>query len=83
MISDLPKEITASYHGDSVRLLIGPQQETGHIIEIGNVLLTQVGGELATVCNPRPIDGFKDCVLDHWKRHGYSIVGDDQDTTTD
>ena len=81
--ADLSQEITMSYHGDSVDLLLVPDGQGGYAIATGDVLLTQVGRELATVCNPRPIDGFKDYVLDHWKRHGYTIVGDDQNTTTD
>ena len=83
-ISDLPQEITTSYHGDSVDLLIvADDQERDHMFDAGHVMLTQVGTELATVCNPRPIDGFKDYVLDRWKKLGYTIVSDDQNTTTD
>ena len=83
IISGLAKEITTSYHGDSVDLLILPQADGKYDMSTGSVILTQVGRELGTVCNPRPIEGFKDYVLDYWKRHGYSIVGDDQNTTTD
>ncbi|MFC1749657.1 hypothetical protein ACFL2V_12720 [Pseudomonadota bacterium] len=81
--TELPEQITISYHGDSVDLLLGVPDEDGYTISLGLVLLTQAGTELATVCNPGPIDGFKAYVLDHWKKLGYTIVGDDQDTTTD
>ena len=70
------QEFGPSYHGESVDLLL-PPEEHGYHMNTGIVLLTGAGLELATVCNLRPIDGFKDYILDHWKQLGYTIVGDD------
>lgn len=76
------QEFGPSYHGESVDLLL-PPEEHGYHMNTGIVLLTGAGLELATLCDLRPIDGFKSYVLDHWKQLGYTIVGDEQDTTTD
>lgn len=76
------QEFGPSYHGESVDLLLPPEGH-GYHMNTGIVLLTGAGLELATLCDLRPIDGFKSYVLDQWKQLGYSIVGDDQDSTTD
>ena len=40
---------------------------------IGYVLLTNSGYELARICNPKPVDGFLDYVLENWKAQGLKV----------
>ena len=38
-------------------------------LEIGRVLLTKIGQELAPMCRSKPVDGFWDYVTDKWKQY--------------
>jgi Protein of unknown function (DUF2806) len=44
------------------------------VLTTGRVLLTNVGSELALICNAKPVEGFFDLMLDYWW-HEYSIKG--------
>jgi hypothetical protein len=44
------------------------KSEKDNQLTIGNILLTQVGRELAAVCQAQGIDGFVDYVKDQWKQ---------------
>jgi len=62
---ELPKNPTVFYYGQPV-LLEMPKEEDNEL-ELGHVLLTKVGQELAPICGCQPIDGFLDFVKDRWK----------------
>ena len=32
-------------------------------------LLTKIGQELAPICESKPVEGFRDYVMDKWKQH--------------
>ena len=63
----LPKRFTVSYYGKSLTLEVRdyPYNE----IDIGRVLLTKVGQELAPICGSKPVEGFWEDVKDQWKRY--------------
>ncbi len=42
-------------------------------MNIGKVLLTQVGNQLAKVCNPIPIEGFRTYIKEKWQDIGYKV----------
>ena len=44
-------------------------KNTGNEIEIGHVLLTKVGQELAPICGSSPVEGFWDYVKEQWKKY--------------
>jgi len=44
-------------------------KEHDNELEIGKVLLTKVGEELAAVCRVAGVDGFLDYVKEKWKAH--------------
>lgn len=60
-----PKRFTASYFGRSLNLDIKKQKENK--IEVGQVILTKVGLELASICHTQEVDGFFDYVKEKWK----------------
>lgn len=67
--SGLPKIFTASYYGREVELEFqkGPENE----IEVGSVLFTKIGTELAPICGAQPDAEFYEYVLSKWKQLGY------------
>lgn len=63
----LPKAFTVSYCGQPLSLTM--ENEKDNKLPIGNVLLTQVGTELALVCKAPGVDGFVDYVKEKWSKH--------------
>ena len=65
--TNLPKNFIAIYCGAPLSLTL--ENEEGNKLEIGKVLLTQVGIELARVCQAPGVEGFVDYVKEKWKKH--------------
>lgn len=63
----LPKKFYVLYYGQPL-LLEMPKDEDNEL-QIGHVLLTKVGQELAPICGSKPIDGFVEYVKEKWKAH--------------
>ena len=63
----LPQKISVSYYGQVLELLFA--KETDNKLDVGKVLLTKIGQELAPICESKPVDGFMDYVKDKWKNH--------------
>jgi len=63
----LPKKFAVTYCGTPLALSMSKDKDNE--LEIGNVLLTNVGEELATVCRVPGVDGFLDYVKEKWKSH--------------
>lgn len=80
----LPKNIQADYFGTHFNMelcltqmeemmLFGkprPERQAEFTLDIGNVMLTQTGRELATVCGATPSKNVYDAVLDHLVNQG-------------
>ena len=64
----IPKTLRVSYFG--IPIDIEFQKDSDNQLNFGNVLLTQVGRELAPICSAQPVPGFLDYVVDHWCRQG-------------
>jgi len=62
----LPKRFHAAYYG--MRLQLEMPGEANNRLEVGSVLLTKVGQELARVCSSKPVPGFFEFVRERWKR---------------
>jgi Protein of unknown function (DUF2806) len=60
----LPKKLTVYYFGRSVELTF--PQDNGNELELGKVLLTRAGEQIASVCGASPIKGFFEYVYDKW-----------------
>lgn len=63
----LPKKFHVLYYGQPLQLEM-PKEEDNEL-QIGHVLLTKVGQELAPICGSNPIDGFMEYVKEKWKAH--------------
>ena len=63
-VKDLPQNITLFYHAKPVELTFPKEVEND--LNIGKVLLTRAGRELAPVCDSKSVDGFFDYVFDRW-----------------
>lgn len=66
----LPKNFTVFYYGKPAALSL--PKDADNTLELGKVLLTRAGQELAPVCGSTPVDGFFDYVYDKWA--GQSLV---------
>ena len=64
---DLPKKFAVFYYGNPLTLEM--PDDTGNQLEIGKVLLTKIGQELVPICGSRPVEGFRDYVMDQWKQY--------------
>lgn len=63
----LPKKFYVLYYGQPLQLEMS--KDEGNELELGHVLLTKVGQELAPICGSEPIDGFIEFVKEKWKAH--------------
>ena len=63
----LPRKFSVSYYGRLLFLEM-PEDANNHI-EIGHVILTKTGQELAPICGSMPVEGFWDYVTEKWKQH--------------
>ena len=65
--SILPKKFAVFYYGNP--LMLEMPNDAGNKLEIGKVLLTKIGQELVPICGSRPVEGFRDYVMDQWKQY--------------
>ena len=63
----LPKRVNVYYYGK--RLHLNMPRDTDNQLELGMVLLTKIGEELAPICGSKPVEGFYEYVKDRWKRY--------------
>ncbi len=63
----LPKDFSIAYYVKPLQLSLPNSSE--NTLEIGHVLLTKVGQELAPICRSQPVEGFWEYVLDKWKEY--------------
>ena len=60
----LPKEATVFYYGQPITLTL--PKDADNDLDLGRVLLTRAGQQLAQVCGSKPVDGFFEYVKDKW-----------------
>jgi uncharacterized protein DUF2806 len=68
-ILHLSKRINVRYYGRGIELTL--PKDSDNDLEIGKVILTKAGKELARVCAPPPAEGFFDFVYDRWAANGF------------
>ena len=64
---ELPKKFAVSYYGKP--LVLEMPEDTVTMLELGNVLLTKIGQELAPICGSQPVEGFWEYAKDQWKKY--------------
>jgi uncharacterized protein DUF2806 len=65
--TSLPKTFAVTYCGEP--LVLSLPKDHDNELQIGKVLLTKVGEELATVCQVPGVEGFLAYVKEKWKAH--------------
>ena len=63
----LPKRFSLHYY--TKPLMLEMPKDADNELNIGHVLLTKVGRELAPICGSSPVEGFWDYVRDRWTRY--------------
>jgi hypothetical protein len=64
---NLPRRFGVAYYGRV--LLLQTPSETDHKLEIGKVLLTKVGQQLAPISGSKQVDGFWEYVRKRWEKY--------------
>lgn len=64
----LPEVITIHYYGTPVNVRFGSKENND--LDLGNVLLSKVGQELAPISGSEPVPGFMDYALSQWGQRG-------------
>ena len=64
---NLPEGFVMRYYGKPLVLEI--PQDVDNVLNIGKVLLTKIGQELAPISGSKPVAGFYEYVKDRWKRY--------------
>ena len=65
--NNLPKIFSISYY--SKLLFLEMPKDVDNQLEIGHVILTKIGQELAPISGSKPVDDFWDYVTDKWKQY--------------
>ena len=63
----LPETFSVLYYGK--RLTLEMSKDAGNKLDIGTVLLTKIGQELAPICGSKSVEGFRDYVMNKWKQY--------------
>lgn len=71
LLQSLPKNVTLIYFGIPVVFTL--KQEQGNKLEIGNVMLTQVGQQLAPICGAKFNPEFLAYLSEHYKKKGIEV----------
>lgn len=64
----LPHRIIVYYYKSP--LIVEFRNPENNELDVGKVLLTKTGEQLARICGSKPIDGFYDYVTEKWKKEG-------------
>jgi len=65
------KQVVVFYYGTPI--IIEFPNEQDNELQIGNVLLTQIGKQMALLCGSKPIEGFDDYIVQHWRDGGFVL----------
>jgi uncharacterized protein DUF2806 len=63
----LPKSFSVSYYGKPLGLEM--PKDSDNELDLGSVLLTKTGFELAPISGSKPVEGFYEYVREHWKQY--------------
>lgn len=68
----LPQHIDIYYYGTVLKAEF--KNPENNELEIGKVLLSSIGKELARICGAKPIEGFLDYLVEQWTKEGLIIA---------
>lgn len=67
----IPRLFPVIYYGNL--FMIEFANDENNVLNIGNVLLTRIGEQLAPICGSKEVDGFDDYVVSKWRNEGMVI----------
>jgi len=67
----LPQKVVVFYYGEPISVEF--QNPEKNDLNLGKVLLSKSGQELARICGSQPALGFKDYVIKKWREFGYKV----------
>ena len=70
--NQLKKRQTLEYHGELLALEL--PKETDNELQVGSVVLSNVGEQLASILHPESVDGFVKYVTEYYEKHGVKIA---------
>jgi hypothetical protein len=70
-IDGFPQGGITTYYGDRVQIEF--PDATNNSLNVGHVMLSRAGVQLATVCGSTPCPGFMQYVIDKWKYFGLTV----------
>lgn len=65
----LPKKFSVFYYSESIECEM--PKDSDNSLEIGKVMLTKIGQELAPISGSQPVSGFREYILEIWKSKNY------------
>ncbi len=71
-LQGLPQTEVAVYNNATYTLKF-PKEKDNNLM-IGEVLLTNIGRELASICVPETVAGFDEYIIEEWKKKGIEIT---------
>ena len=63
----LPRKFVWHYY--NIPLILEMPKDTDNQLQIGTVVLTKIGKELAPICGSKPVEGFYEYVKERWKEY--------------
>jgi len=66
----LPRQFRIMYFGSPITIAL---KENISCLQTGNVILTQAGQQLVSICGAVPNDELKDVAVNMWKKDGITI----------
>ena len=70
--SGFPQTTVAVYNNAAYTFKFSKKKD--NILNLGNVILTNIGRELASICVPETVAGFDEYVIEEWKKKGVKIT---------
>lgn len=70
-LSQQPKSITVSYN--DAHSTIEFERDTGNDLQLGMVILTNAGVELASICDSKIIPEFREYIHEEWRKQGCNV----------
>jgi len=71
-LQGFPQTTVAVYNNAPYTLKFPKEMDNN--LEIGEVLLTNIGRELASICVPETVAGFDEYIIEEWKKKGIKIT---------
>lgn len=67
----IPKKVLVAYQ--NIELILEFEKDKENILDIGKILMTEVGKQLAKVCSPEKIVDFEIYVIQEWVNRGIKV----------